>query len=430
MKKQILNFLIALILILSNISLNANNLCQQDKAIYGITPQEIDFLRYVNVSNKFDRSIIDYEIGEFILNNDSNQIRISLNDGLIHRTYTKGSGNQGVDTLLSEIISTNNFEVPQGDNKIQFMRMMQNIHSCSQVEDTVMPDIGPLGGPVLHSWHDEYWKTGKNWILDDQEFVLRIKDANTLEDLFILDSVGIKRNYDSLLAPRYGTNPDQFFQKVTLPGNLQGKEVFIQLIVKREGFTDYGMDMYVSGSWINKSVLYEMTPAPDILPCGDIFFESVYNDYFDKIIAHCDTIKSSTGWLPRYYDKYIILDDKLDEFRTRYYHQRLNDNGTIHYEEKQIDHSIAGKISTFNNNGDRILEIYPNPAESILNIKYNAEQENLTLQIYNDIGLLMGEFLISNDTFELDLVNYMAGTYIIVLKDNDVIISTNKFIKI
>lgn len=73
-------------------------------------------------------------------------------------------------------------------------------------------------------------------------------------------------------------------------------------------------------------------------------------------------------------------------------------------------------IITNNNNG---LFIYPNPASNYVNIKLeNTNNSNLTLNVYNIMGLLVKTETISKDQQEINISDLSNGTYLLEIKSN------------
>ena len=71
---------------------------------------------------------------------------------------------------------------------------------------------------------------------------------------------------------------------------------------------------------------------------------------------------------------------------------------------------------SINNNG---LSIYPNPASNYVNIKLeNTSHSNLTLNIYNIIGLLVKSETIANDQQKINISDLNNGTYLLEIKSN------------
>jgi hypothetical protein len=65
---------------------------------------------------------------------------------------------------------------------------------------------------------------------------------------------------------------------------------------------------------------------------------------------------------------------------------------------------------------DLLFHIYPNPATSMITIKYNGSNIGEQIQIYNSIGVLIKEVEISHST-QIDISGLSDGLYFIHLKN-------------
>ena len=81
-----------------------------------------------------------------------------------------------------------------------------------------------------------------------------------------------------------------------------------------------------------------------------------------------------------------------------------------------------------------LLIIAPNPANKSTNLIYNFSNNSSkkTIELYDLIGRLLQSFNLENQsgTQILDCSNLADGTYNIVMKENDVVLKTNKLIKV
>lgn len=424
--KNLLKIMLMLMLAVTCARANIGDL---SKATYAIDADGIDYLRYLYISNHFQYAYVDYQLGEFLLLSDSSNTQIHFADYLTTQFGVKGSPVQGIDTVISGLAKTRTFTIPQGNNAIEFHRMMAVRHACSQFEGA--PDSiqeKPLGGPVDYGHPNNHWRTGKGYVLDDQEFVLKIIDASTQAELYTIDSVGIKRNYDSLLAPRYGTNPDQYFQTVALPPSLQGKTVYIQLVPKRVGDTPYGMNLTMTRYWVNQSIFYEVSPIGEE-PMPTEFYDSVYNDYFSKVIAYCDSVILAQGYLDMIYYKYYLVDENLQIFRSRYL-EEVTYNGVTYY--RQLHWSPLAKLPFMQKPDNDLMSVYPNPTEGKLTVSLDDKvgaTGDLKIEIYNELGVRHKTISITELDTEIDFSYLYSGPYILVLRSGEEVVSRSKFIK-
>lgn len=72
--------------------------------------------------------------------------------------------------------------------------------------------------------------------------------------------------------------------------------------------------------------------------------------------------------------------------------------------------------------------VYPNPVQNQLNISLPNVSER-TVQIYNNLGMLMDAFIQTESTFSWNVSSYASGLYFVKIIDNQKNIKTIKFIK-
>lgn len=81
--------------------------------------------------------------------------------------------------------------------------------------------------------------------------------------------------------------------------------------------------------------------------------------------------------------------------------------------------------------GQRLLKIYPNPAENEITVEYYGNIEQIiTLDLYNLIGERVGSYKLDkgNNTMKISLLNYEAGIYFYQIISDEKIISKEKLI--
>jgi len=77
------------------------------------------------------------------------------------------------------------------------------------------------------------------------------------------------------------------------------------------------------------------------------------------------------------------------------------------------------------------MEILPNPASDFVQMNFSNEyNDELILEVFNTVGQLVHSANISGTQSEHDLTNWTAGAYIAVLKQEDQIISRDRFMKL
>jgi len=88
---------------------------------------------------------------------------------------------------------------------------------------------------------------------------------------------------------------------------------------------------------------------------------------------------------------------------------------------------VAG-ISEMLFSGEEI-NVYPNPAESIVNISVTQNLNNAILSVTDMGGREISSQNVSGNQFALDVNTLKAGNYIVVLKDNNTILGRKTFVK-
>ncbi|MGV6861914.1 MAG: LamG-like jellyroll fold domain-containing protein [Putridiphycobacter sp.] len=104
--------------------------------------------------------------------------------------------------------------------------------------------------------------------------------------------------------------------------------------------------------------------------------------------------------------------------------------------------SLNGQTSNFVENGCKrpsgleeisttSLHIYPNPANSILNIEFSGTVENSQILIFDLSGKIVKSFnSFSGDKFQIEVSDLMEGVYYIQVINNNTVVSQRKFVKI
>ncbi len=104
--------------------------------------------------------------------------------------------------------------------------------------------------------------------------------------------------------------------------------------------------------------------------------------------------------------------------------------------------SLNGQTSNFVENGCKrpsgleeisttSLQIYPNPANSILNIEFSRTVENSQILIFDLSGKIVKSFnSFSGDKFQFEVSDLMEGVYYIQVISNNTVVSQRKFVKI
>ena len=104
---------------------------------------------------------------------------------------------------------------------------------------------------------------------------------------------------------------------------------------------------------------------------------------------------------------------------------------TITYSSSSLCTALTTGLNSISNNNE-FISIYPNPANEILNFKFEMINENLEIKILNSIGQLIKEEKISieNNAGFINTNDLNTGIYFISIYDtNDKLIAVKKFVK-
>ena len=101
-----------------------------------------------------------------------------------------------------------------------------------------------------------------------------------------------------------------------------------------------------------------------------------------------------------------------------------------------MQNDITGNITysnlvTVSTNSNGILNVYPNPAQSIVNVNVNLPASTYKLNIYNSFGGVMNQSTVNGTNWSQDITGYNTGTYIIEVADSKGnLVGKTKFIKV
>ena len=190
--------------------------------------------------------------------------------------------------------------------------------------------------------------------------------------------------------------------------------------------------MYATDTLIyDTSLLFNHFSMPEESPTTNLYYfipnntssiispiYSVENTYYSDI--HKMIFKQGFGKI--YNEKYIFYDvgSECENYVMEYV-----DNTLIYSVKNGITCGTYYPLSieNLNKNTENKIEVFPNPATSIL--KINATEPIKTIAIFNFIGQTIFEALPNSETTELDVSKLPAGLYFIKINGTDV----RKFIK-
>ena len=268
---------------------------------FSITGDDARFLRYLEYRNGFDYSGSQYYVGEFRLKNANGVKLIPFVDWPAQQVLVQGDSAQGIDYSLLPMGRTDEFEIgPEGDNSIQFFRRM-----TSWAPSSAFPDLPP--GNEDPDYEPTPWD-----VLDDSEWVIRVMRSSDAEHLFTIDSAGIPAHNDPNLDVRYGDNAKFVKHEVTLPPELNGETVYLQVVPKRSGPTPYGMKVLFVSNWVTSSARYNEYGVER----GAL--NALQSQYLNAVFEYFDEVKTETGLVPEM--KFLQLDENgFQQLRERYF---------------------------------------------------------------------------------------------------------------
>jgi hypothetical protein len=91
-----------------------------------------------------------------------------------------------------------------------------------------------------------------------------------------------------------------------------------------------------------------------------------------------------------------------------------------------IQNQNSESKETFEN---ELIEIYPNPTNSVLSIKINLLSKNKRIMIYNAIGQLIYETTIEQEKTNVNLGSFANGVYLLRILESGKLIKQERIVK-
>ncbi len=433
------------IIIFIYLSINLLAQCDSSKAIFPITLENAKYLRYMYYQNNFDSAEVNYILGEFRLKNGSSVTRINVARKMAHEfIYIQGDSiHQGEDSVLINYGVSETFTYPQ-NSQLEFYRELTSSAPCSYpLNNDTTKWLGGSG-----DWKDGFWAIGMGRILDNSQFVLQLVRKSDNLVVAILDSVGVAPNPNSVLAQRYGTEPDTNNHIMNLPDSFAGRQVYLRVSPRRTGTTAYGMNFKVISTCINYSLLYDYKYITRN-NCTESQINYFSSEFFSQLINYCDSVKNATGFLPGYISVYnkCLTKEQDSIFNYTYFEQIVRPSGDTIYVEKSNDSLFRERRlyindtelkNRINENLVKIISLYPNPVtKGKLNISLDCKNElNAGFEVFTLDGKYIGKYW--NGRLTPGLSNYMinvsdisGGTYFLaIINDNNEVIGLSKLIMV
>ena len=326
--------------------------------------------------------------------------------------------------------------------EVKIFRKLSSVLPCDKYDPDDPPRGDRNGG--TGNWCDDYWVVGQGRILDQTEFVTQLVKASNGVVIGALDSVGVDQNPNSILAQRYGTEPDVMNIERNIPQGYGGEEVFIRVSPRRYGPTPYGMTLAIIPSMHSWAGITEYTPDMRETVCDSSFINSIDSCFFARVLTYADSLEAM-GMGGCQLSGIYLTDEQVSIFNDRYYDGYfINEVGDkVYYawaDTSQAKRSVDNDMHTFsklNPQRIKIVSISPMPvpgyfAEATIRSYY--DYNNCTMQIYSLDGtkledLWKGNIEKGENRIKLDLKNIEQGTYMVVMKDkNYTMLANTKFV--
>jgi hypothetical protein len=410
-KKIYLSKFLYLICFLS-ITFTFNAQAQLSNVTFAFTKEQREYTRYVHYSNKFDLSFVTYTFGEVkvIDKNGSRRIKVPANLGNVLSRQSQDTIGESTDLLQYGRTNTFSYSADSVVPVISFYRQMLNSVGCN--------DEPPSGGD------------GNPWdfmdIIDQTEFVIQLVKSSDNSVVAVLDSVGSTPTNSMNNDTRYGTGFNTAVVTRALPTTYANTDVYLQISPRRFGPTPYGIAVSRLDQKYNLSAMFD-ADGNALIP--DSLMPQLQVNEFNAIIAYCDSVKNTTGWLPPSSERAFSFgsDSLYKLFANRY--GKLSPGGKGFTESEwpianaRSGANSLGKVLELNN---KILTI--NSSNPIIGdiisviISANAEHSASSLFVTDlegrNIGMIWaGKISKGKNNLTLDISNNPNGTYLLGLVD-------------
>ncbi len=277
--------------------------------LIGTSPDagRVDLLEY---RQHWRYSGVAYYLGSF-LQFDSNGPRDILYRRRTAATITiEGGTTQGVDsTLLASGRSESFVIASEGVCRILFYRSFYLFAPCDAFPDA--PPYSLDSNIVTTPWDVD----------DDCEWRVHVRRSSDDAHLFTLDSVGVPMHDDPVANPLYGANVNRKRHCIVMPPELNGEEVYLQVVVFRRGPTERPMQLSEHCFWGGTS---DVAEPYETSACAD--FDPRSPEVFNSVLHYLDSVKVATGWQPRLRN-YPMTPQQEALVKQRYYLESQHGEG-------------------------------------------------------------------------------------------------------
>ncbi|MFH1051791.1 MAG: hypothetical protein V1779_12790 [bacterium] len=384
-----------------------------NKPIFQIKPENIDFLRYFFISNLYDSAKVVYRFGEVKLNygNYTSLINLARSMDTVERKSRFGTSEQGVSYDLQSLARTENFQLPNtGFPKITFFR-----------------GINESGQPCKPDKYFYGYGKGEWDIVDRTEFVLQLVTANNDFVMAVLDSVVSMPNRDPHADSLFGTNPHVVFHEWVVPPFLFDSTVYLRVSPRRYGPTPLGLIMSEQSLWANYGSLLDSN-GNKLGIDNQNYLDSVA---WGELRTYLDSIIFVTGELP--FHDYHVPQSKFYEYWQLYFSDfsfRLVNGDTLWYKETsnpEFPQEYGNTTNVYNSKVPQTtIRVYPVPTSgNIVSIEINSIFSTFGKIRFSNIAegrrydVWKGAIVEGENKISIDISAYPSGSYSVIYEDTN-----------
>lgn len=408
--------------------------------IYDIGSENAMYLRYLYLQNKFDSADISYQLGELRLFNDNIERKIIFKRTFDEKEIIQGDSISGIDYKLLSHTITDTITIPE-NSRISYFRQLGVSLSC--VYDKPMDSARNGYGGEATKWQDYFWVAGKNRILDDTEFVLEMVKTLDSSVVLVIDSVGVLKNPNTIIAPVYGTNPDKINHLKEIDSSYYGMNVFFRVKVKRDGLTPYGCTLAKIKSWVSLSSLIEYDSIRSVKSITNEILDTIVNEYFNKTMLYCDSVKKATGWLPSYLPDGNVFSSYQDSIFVNTFFKKvfwLGDSIIVEKDSVEYASRVTIHEPYIQNQAEveliKVKSVSPQPTEEDMTLIIKSKNDLSGIEIFLfDIqgrklkSLWTGNLYSGQNTIEIHNHSLTKGIYFLSINYGSYILSRIKINK-
>lgn len=398
--------------------------------VLGINSSNIGYLRYFNIQNIFDSVSVNFLFGEVRINNGSIKSFIPLITRTNEEIILKGTYVQGVDSLLLTRTKTNIFRY-KPNSYIMFLRKLSLIWNNSQQSESSKHDA------VDEEYYDPdiKWLSGEKFIKDRTEFIMELVKVWDPNIVYVIDSVGVDKSDEQIVADRYGWKPDRKNHVRKLPNDFANQDVFIRIKPVRYGRPDKALELKIIPDWISKSSFSES----DRPKASDLnLVQKLLNKFFKEALFYCDSVKTATGRLP---EKLPLIDalthEQKEILEKMFFDVKITNKDTI-ITEKNNQQIKSPDVYLSDDRHKKLsvshINCIPFDKSFSLNIHCKVGLPESTIKLFDYQYTLIkeiwhGDLHSGNNTISFDNLDLPRGVYLLQIYHNPMNTTISAIIK-